>query len=95
MSNSSNNNSSPLPSHFNPFATHRFTNYSTPSSSPTDRSFSQPIPPRSSPTLPSHPPTKSTAPKHVFEPFRQGAASPDLYDILKKKPQPTTAPSKK
>ncbi|KAH7873039.1 uncharacterized protein C8R40DRAFT_1173106 [Lentinula edodes] len=91
--------SSPLPSHFNPFATHPFTSCSSVSSA--SRPTSQPQPQLSPSTQPRStphpPPTRTTAsPKAVFVPFRQGAASPDLYEILKKKPQPTqiTSPKK-
>ncbi|KAJ3720880.1 hypothetical protein EV361DRAFT_920447 [Lentinula raphanica] len=96
---------SPLPSHFDPFATHPFTSYSSvsPASQPSQsasKSQSQPLTATQPPhTHTHHPsPTRPMAPprsKGVFVPFRQGAASPDLHDILKKKPQPTKINSAK
>ncbi|KAJ4473731.1 hypothetical protein J3R30DRAFT_718311 [Lentinula aciculospora] len=94
-------NSSPLPSHFNPFATHPFTSCSSLSSASHPPRQALPSqshsPPSNQPQPTHHPsPTRSTIPrKAVFVPFRQGAASPDLYDILKKKPQPTQITTKK
>ncbi|KAE9406190.1 hypothetical protein BT96DRAFT_285100 [Gymnopus androsaceus JB14] len=90
-------NSSPLPAHFNPFTTHPFTNYSPPSLSSYQPSQPAYHPQPHPSTYPTHPsPTRATAPpKPIFVPFRQGAATPDLDDILKKKPQSTTTTSKK
>lgn len=87
---SSSKASSPL-ANFDPFATHPFTNYSAPNT----LNASHPTSPQPSsshqtnlktsftPELP-QPHTQSTRP--VFVPFRQETSSPDLNELLKKKP---------
>ncbi|THU91486.1 hypothetical protein K435DRAFT_780656 [Dendrothele bispora CBS 962.96] len=82
-------NNSPLAS-FDPFAVHPFTSYASPSpatsplSTPTGApaqhtSQGRPMP------MPS-PTRQPQATQPIFVPFRQGAHSPDLNDILRKKP---------
>ncbi|KAJ8094689.1 hypothetical protein PM082_010695 [Marasmius tenuissimus] len=84
----------PLPDTFNPLATHPFTSYTSLSPS----TLSSPPPSLSSPipTRPLHGQSAKAAQKPgIFVPFRQGASSPDLDDILKKKPaksSPSSSP---
>ncbi|KAL0580586.1 hypothetical protein V5O48_001411 [Marasmius crinis-equi] len=73
----------PLPETFNPLATHPFTSYTSsvpPMMSSPPSSLPAPMPLR--PLQPAKPVQKPG----IFVPFRQGASSPDLNDILRKKP---------
>ncbi|KAG7093819.1 hypothetical protein E1B28_007460 [Marasmius oreades] len=72
----------PLPGTFNPFDTHPFTNYT--SSSPLAMNSPPSALPTPTPTRPM--PVAKSAQQPIFVLFRQGAATPDLDDILKKKP---------
>ncbi|KAF9048242.1 hypothetical protein BDZ89DRAFT_1057822 [Hymenopellis radicata] len=83
---------------FDPLATHPFTRYCTPPSTPTRQ---QPVSPSTSPAAHHHvsPPTKPAAfspppPRSIFVPYmRQSPEPPELEQILKKKgSSPSSSP---
>ncbi|KAF5355317.1 hypothetical protein D9758_006011 [Tetrapyrgos nigripes] len=82
---------------FNPLAEHPFTSCASSSPNPSPLSSPTPsplsAPPRGQPFYqpsPTHPQPPASQP--IFVPFRQGAHSPDLNDILRKKPASSFTP---
>ncbi|KAK7445443.1 hypothetical protein VKT23_014862 [Stygiomarasmius scandens] len=78
-----------LPQNFDPHANYPWTSYASPSPSSSPASTPTGAPPRHSQgqSMPMPSPSRQPpATQPIFVPFRQDAHSPDLNDILRKKP---------